>query len=80
MVDFRTLYNIDRATILQSMRHTNRALIVHEDNQTGGSGAEIAAILANEAFTDLNAPVQHHYAPGVPSVSFSAHAGLVHAG
>ena len=54
------------------MRRTNRALIVHEDNQTGGYGAEIAAILADEAFTNLDAPVRRLCAPDVPSVPFSA--------
>jgi 2-oxoisovalerate dehydrogenase E1 component beta subunit len=71
VVDLRTLYPVDRTTILQSVRHTNKALIVHEDNQTGGYGAEIAAILADEAFTDLDAPVRRVCAPDVPSVPFS---------
>lgn len=71
VVDLRTLYPVDRATILQSVRHTNKALIIHEDNQTGGYGAEIAAILADEAFTDLDAPVRRLCAPDVPSVPFS---------
>ena len=71
VVDLRTLYPPDRATIVTSVRKTGKALIVHEDNLTGGYGAEIAAILADEAFTDLDAPVRRLCGPGVPAVPFS---------
>ncbi len=71
VVDLRTLYPPDRATILASVRKTGKALIVHEDNLTGGYGAEIAAILADEAFTDLDAPVRRLCGPDVPAVPFS---------
>jgi len=46
-------------------------LVVHEDNLTGGYGAEIAALLADEAFTDLDAPVRRLAGPDVPAVPFS---------
>jgi 2-oxoisovalerate dehydrogenase E1 component beta subunit len=72
VVDLRTLYPVDRMTIVESVRRTNRALIVHEDNQTGGYGAEIAALIADEAFTALDAPVRRLCGPDVPSVPFSA--------
>jgi len=55
VIDLRTLKPVDRETILASVAKTGRALIVHEDNLTGGYGAEIAAILAEEAFGDLDA-------------------------
>lgn len=71
VVDLRTLYPPDRATIVASVRKTGKALIVHEDNLTGGYGAEIAAILADEAFTDLDAPVRRLCGPDVPAVPFS---------
>lgn len=71
VVDLRTLTPIDKATILASVRKTGKALIVHEDNLTGGYGAEIAAILADEAFTDLDAPVKRLAGPDVPAVPFS---------
>ncbi len=71
VVDLRTLYPPDRATIVASVRKTGKALIVHEDNLTGGYGAEIAAILAEEAFTDLDAPVRRLCGPDVPAVPFS---------
>ncbi len=71
VVDLRTLLPVDRAAILASVRKTGRALIVHEDTLTGGYGAEIAAILAGEAFTDLDAPVRRLTGPDVPAVPFS---------
>lgn len=73
IVDLRTLLPIDRETIVASARKTGKALIVHEDNLTGGYGAEIAAIIADEAFTDLDAPVRRLAGPDVPAVPFSHH-------
>ncbi len=72
VVDLRTLYPVDKATLLQSVRKTGKALIVYEDNLTGGYGAEVAAILADEAFTDLDAPIKRLAGPDVPAVPFSA--------
>jgi 2-oxoisovalerate dehydrogenase E1 component beta subunit len=62
---------VDKATILSSVRKTGKALIVHEDNLTGGYGAEIAALLAGEAFTDLDAPIRRLAGPDVPAMPFS---------
>src|SRR5574340_104353 len=71
VVDLRTLYPVDKETVLESVRKTSKALIVHEDNLTGGYGGEIAAIIAEEAFTDLDAPVRRLCGPDVPAVPFS---------
>jgi 2-oxoisovalerate dehydrogenase E1 component beta subunit len=71
VVDLRTLYPVDRQTILESVKRTGKALIVHEDNLTGGYGGEIAAIIAEHAFTDLDAPVRRLAGPDVPGVPFS---------
>lgn len=71
VVDLRTLYPVDKQTVLASVRKTGKALIVHEDNLTGGYGGEIAAIIAEEAFTDLDAPVRRLCGPDVPAVPFS---------
>jgi len=57
VVDLRTLVPLDRETVLESVRKTGKAMIVHEDNLTGGFGAEVAAIVAQEAFENLDAPV-----------------------
>jgi 2-oxoisovalerate dehydrogenase E1 component beta subunit len=71
VVDLRTLRPLDKETVLGSVRKTGKALIVYEDNLTGGFGAEVAAILAGEAFTDLDAPVRRLAGPDVPGVPFS---------
>ncbi len=71
VVDLRTLYPVDRPTILESVKKTGKALIVYEDNLTGGYGAEIAATIADGAFTDLDAPVKRLAGPDVPGVPFS---------
>jgi len=57
VVDLRTLIPLDVDTILQSVRKTGKALIVHEDNLTGGFGAEVAAVVSQQAFEHLDAPV-----------------------
>jgi 2-oxoisovalerate dehydrogenase E1 component beta subunit len=57
VVDLRSLMPIDKQCILDSVRKTGKALIVHEDTLTGGIGAEIAAIIAEQAFGALDAPV-----------------------
>src|SRR5204862_7719884 len=57
VVDLRTLAPLDRQTILDSVRKTGKAMVVHEDNLTGGFGAEVAAIISEQAFEDLDGPV-----------------------
>jgi 2-oxoisovalerate dehydrogenase E1 component beta subunit len=71
VVDLRTLLPVDRETILASVARTGKALIVHEDNLTGGYGAEVAAVLAEDGFTSLDAPVKRLAAPDVPATPFS---------
>ena len=67
LLDLRTLSPWDRAATLASVRKTRRCLIVHEDTMTAGFGAEIAAVLAKEAFFDLDAPIERLAMPDVPS-------------
>lgn len=71
VVDVRTLVPLDRQTMLASVAKTNRALIVYEDNRFCGYGAEIAALIAEDAFYDLDAPVVRLAGPDVPGVPFS---------
>jgi len=66
IIDLRTIMPWDREAVLASVRKTSRCLIVHEDFQLAGFGAEIAAVVADEAFGDLDAPVQRLAAPSVP--------------
>jgi 2-oxoisovalerate dehydrogenase E1 component beta subunit len=72
VVDLRILSPLDKDTILSSVAKTNRAVIVHEDHRTLGIGAEISAILAEEAFDCLDAPIVRVTAPDVPAIPFSA--------
>jgi 2-oxoisovalerate dehydrogenase E1 component len=57
VVDLRSLRPWDHAAVLESVRRTGRALVLHEAPQTGGFGAEIAAVIGTHAFADLDAPV-----------------------
>ena len=71
VIDLQTVRPLDSATLLESVRKTGRACIVHEDNLTGGVGAEVAAIIAKDGFEYLDAPIQRGAAPDVPSFPYS---------
>lgn len=58
MLDLRSLAPLDREAILAVTRHCNRVLIVHEDSRTGGIGESLAAIIQEEAFEALDAPIR----------------------
>jgi len=58
VLDLRTLAPLDKAAMLAVARHCNRVLIVHEDTRTGGVGESLAAIIQEEAFESLDAPVR----------------------
>ncbi len=58
VLDLRSLVPLDRAAILALARHCHRVLIVHEDSRTGGIGESVAAIVQEEAFESLDAPVR----------------------
>jgi len=67
ILDLRTLAPWDSAAVLASVKRTHRCLIVHEDIGTAGFGAEIAAVVADQAFLDLDAPVVRLTMPDIPS-------------
>ena len=71
VVDLRTLKPLDVATVLESVKKTGRLLVVHEDNVTGGVGAEVAALAAGDAFEFLDAPVTRLCGPDVPTMPFA---------
>ncbi|NPA26579.1 MAG: pyruvate dehydrogenase [Chloroflexi bacterium] len=76
VLDLRTLIPWDQEAVLDSVRRTGRLLIVHEDGLTGGFGGEIAAVVMDEAFEWLDAPIRRVAAPDVP-VPYNI--GLMHA-
>jgi pyruvate dehydrogenase E1 component beta subunit len=71
VIDPRTILPLDRESILASVRKTGRLVIVHEAWKTGGSGAEMAAVVAEDGFSDLRAPIVR-VAPADVPVPFSA--------
>lgn len=71
VIDLRTLAPLDYPTIFASVQKTGRALIVHEDNLTGGIGGEISARITEECFEYLDAPVMRCGSMDTP-IPFSA--------
>jgi len=88
VIDLRTLLPLDRETILESVKKTNKLLVVHEDTKTGGIAGEIAATVFEGAFEDLDGPVmrvasldtpvpyspplEEHFLPNVQKISQAA--------
>ncbi|HET9765609.1 MAG TPA: transketolase C-terminal domain-containing protein, partial [Thermoanaerobaculia bacterium] len=66
VVDLRTLWPLDVDCVRASVEKTHRALVVHEDTRRGGLGGELAAILADELFWQLDAPLRRVTAPDTP--------------
>ena len=66
IIDLRTLYPLDLDIIIQSLEKTNRVIVVHEDNLTGGFGGEIVSLINEHAFELLDAPVKRVASKDVP--------------
>jgi len=71
VIDLRSLRPLDRETLLSSVRKTGKCLVAYEDNRFGGYGAEIAAIVAEDAFDYLDGPVSRIAGPDVPGVPYN---------
>ena len=71
VVDLRTLRPLDKETVLNSVRKTGKCLVVYEDNRFGGYGAEVAAMVSEEAFDYLDGPVTRLAGPEVPGVPYN---------
>ncbi|HCG90967.1 MAG TPA: alpha-ketoacid dehydrogenase subunit beta [Dehalococcoidia bacterium] len=71
IVDLMSLRPLDTDTVIESVKKTGKLMIVHEDNLTGGIGAEISAVVANEAFEYLDGPIRRVCGPDVPTMPFA---------
>ena len=66
VVDLRTLLPYDEETVLSSVRKCSKAILLHEDTRTGGMAGELAALIAEKAFEDLDGPIVRVTAPDTP--------------
>lgn len=71
VIDLRSLKPLDWPTIEASIKKTSRALVMHEDNEFLGYGAEIAAQIADKTFEWLDAPVKRYALPDVPLMPYA---------
>ncbi len=66
IVDLRTLLPMDKKAILNSVRKTNKVVVLHEQTRTGGVGAEVSALISEECFEHLDGPIMRVAAPDTP--------------
>nr|MDK7244989.1 transketolase C-terminal domain-containing protein [Staphylococcus lugdunensis] len=71
VVDLRTIYPLDKETIIQHAKQNGKILLVTEDNLEGSVMSEVAAIIAENCLFDLDAPIMRLAGPDVPSMPFS---------
>lgn len=71
VLDLRTLQPLDTEAVLEAAAKTGKVLIVHEDNKTGGVGAEVAALIAEHLLYDLDAPIRRLCGYDVPAIPIS---------
>jgi 2-oxoisovalerate dehydrogenase E1 component beta subunit len=71
VIDLRSISPWDKECVLESVKKTGKALVVYEDNITGGFGAEVAATIAEEAFDFLDAPIVRVASPDVPIAPYA---------
>jgi 2-oxoisovalerate dehydrogenase E1 component beta subunit len=72
VLDLRTLKPLDWVSIEAAVRRTSKILIVHEDNEFLGLGAEVSAQISEKAFEWLDAPIRRYATPDVPAFPFAA--------
>jgi 2-oxoisovalerate dehydrogenase E1 component beta subunit len=71
VIDLRSIRPMDKTTILNSVEKTRKLLVIHEDNKFGGIGAEISAMVAENALFSLDAPIRRLCGPDVPAMGYA---------
>jgi 2-oxoisovalerate dehydrogenase E1 component beta subunit len=71
VLDLRTIKPMDEKAVIETAKKTGKVLVVHEDNRFGGIAAEVIAIIMENAFDALDAPVMRLTAPDVPAMPFN---------
>jgi 2-oxoisovalerate dehydrogenase E1 component beta subunit len=71
VIDLRSIRPMDKTAILESVEKTRKLLIIHEDNKFGGVGAEISAMVAEDALFHLDAPIRRLAGPDVPAMGYA---------
>lgn len=71
VVDVRTISPLDRETIIASVKKTGKAIVVYEDNRSGGWGAEISASISEAAFAYLDGPIVRVTGPDIPAMPYN---------
>ncbi len=71
VIDLRSIRPMDKMAILNSVEKTRKLLIIHEDNKFGGIGAEISAMVAENALFALDAPIRRLCGPDVPAMGYA---------
>ena len=71
IIDLMSLRPLDTSTILESIKKTGKLVVVHEDNLTGGVGAEIAATVSDLGFDYLDGPIKRICGPDIPTIPFA---------
>lgn len=71
IVDVRSLYPLDKETLVKAAKKTGKVLLISEDNKEGAIISEIAALIAEEALFYLDAPIQRLAGPDVPSMGYA---------
>jgi 2-oxoisovalerate dehydrogenase E1 component beta subunit len=71
VLDLRTLYPLDKQSIIEAAAHTGKVIIIHEDNKEGGLGGEVAAVIAEECLFQLDAPIKRLCGPDIPAMGYS---------
>jgi 2-oxoisovalerate dehydrogenase E1 component beta subunit len=66
VVDLRSLLPYDEDAVMASVRKCNKVILLHEDTRTGGMAGELAALIAEKAFEDLDGPIMRITAPDTP--------------